>query len=1276
MVFSEKEGGTAVRFRLAVKGCVVILAVSLSTEAQVTEPKDSRSVSLVDKAQSAENVARVLVPPVDLAAAAAEDDLRGEQGLPLRFAIASAVTIRPETHGTWETIDDMLLWRLRVLSPGALSINLGFTRYVMPSGGRLSVYAADGSHVVRPFTDLDNATHGELWTPVVPADDIVVEVAIPVSARRMLGLELGSINVGYRGLGTVRAAQTGAPALASGSCNVDVVCPQGDGWRHQIQTVAVYTIGGSWMCTGAMVNNTAQDATPYFLTADHCGIGSGNASSVTVYWNYQNSTCRPPGSPASGGSGDGSLTQFQTGAFFRADYGPSDMTLIELDSAPDPTWNVAFAGWDNTSADATSAVAIHHPNTDEKRISFEDDPTTTTSYLGNSVPGDGSHVRVIDWDLGTTEPGSSGSPLFNQDQRIIGQLHGGYASCTSQTSDWYGRLSISWTGGGSNSTRLSNWLDPGNTGATVLDLLAGGGLTVTPEGDVLHIGNVGGPFTDPTVTYTLSNLSSNPIDYSVSLTASFGILLDGGTGPVTGTLVASAGSVDVVVALGPAIDSLPAGLYVEEIVFDDLTNGLTRTRQHSFEIGFTTFTVSPITGLDSGGPVGGPFPGSTIYTVTSDRPTPVTVEIATGDPWISLDGGAGPVTLNLNGIGVLDTVAVAISPDANALTAGIYNGTVVFTNLSGGTGDTGRAVTLDVGRILFPSTDTPQAVDDNVATVSTIHLPDNFCVGDVNVDVDIRHTYIGDLSIDLISPLGTIVRLHDRSGGAMNDIVQTYDDEGIIPDGPGVLADFDLEAAAGDWTLIVTDNASGDTGILNSWALRIAPVGGDCPTPVVFYSFPLDTSPGWTAEGQWAFGQPTGQGSGNGDPTAGYTGTNVYGYNLSGDYQSNMTETEYLTTTAIDCTRLAGTRLRFRRWLGVESSTFDHANVEVSADGSNWTTVWEHTTTSAIDESAWSLCSYNISAVADGAGTVFIRWGMGPTDTSVTYAGWNIDDIEITGIIQETDCNENGIPDSEDISQGTSPDCNHNFLPDECDIAGGSSPDLNENDIPDECECSSSGSNPPDAGANAVTKTRFLSFAGGNPGSDRAVRVTFVDLPDPYDAWNGETMWVGLPVDVSENGGSASPVPGFPNFHGATLTCEPFFTDWSTFGELFVHHEGIVPRGTYAIQTLAAQCPISGEFGFSAPLLISTGMWGDVVGPFDSEEQLWIEPDGRVDVTVDVVAILDKFVSRPGSPSKARVDIEPATLDLIINITDAIKAIDAFRGSGYPYVPGERPCGN
>lgn len=184
-------------------------------------------------------------------------------------------------------------------------------------------------------------------------------------------------------------------------------------------------------------------------------------------------------------------------------------------------------------------------------------------------------------------------------------------------------------------------------------------------------------------------------------------------------------------------------------------------------------------------------------------------------------------------------------------------------------------------------------------------------------------------------------------------------------------------------------------------------VGGSQPV----HSFLVDdTNPGWTTTGQWAFGKPTGGGgssgggSGSPDPTSGYTGDNVYGFNLAGNYPNNLSPRQYLTTGAIDCTGVTGVSLVFQRWLGVESASYDHATLEASNDGSNWTMVWQNPTGGMSPNNQWTLVEYDISAIADNQPTVYFRWGMGTTDASVIYCGWNIDDVIVMGLRPESPC--------------------------------------------------------------------------------------------------------------------------------------------------------------------------------------------------------------------------------------------------------------------------------
>ena len=511
-----------------------------------------------------------LPPAVDLAA---EDAARDADGLPWRYAVPEAVRATPDDHGTWTRLaDGTRRWRLEVASPGAVSLNLGFPVYWLPAGATLTVAAAAGDAPPLVFDAGDNADHGELWTPVVPGDALVVELLVPPTAAFEPLLVLGFVNSGYRLFGQ-------SPAAKSGACNVDVNCPEGDDWRDEIATVGLVSVEGSLTCTGAMVNNTAHDGTPYFLTANHCGISASRAPSVVVYWNFE--------SPACGQHGGGSLTEFTSGAVLRATWSNTDFTLLELDEAPDVAFGVKYAGWNRAEAPPTSATCIHHPDSDEKSISFETAAVQPASYLATATPGNGTHLRVVDWDLGTTEPGSSGSPLFDQDHLVVGQLHGGYAACGNNESDWYGRLHLSWEGGGTADTRLSDWLDPGATGAVTAPLLdpASGAYTVAPVGDQSARGPVGGPFEPASWEFTLANDGDTAASFTAAVDREWLAV-----SPAAGA-VAAGGQVVVTVEVTGAAGALAAGRRSALVTFGNPARGSAETRAIELEVVAPTPTL-------------------------------------------------------------------------------------------------------------------------------------------------------------------------------------------------------------------------------------------------------------------------------------------------------------------------------------------------------------------------------------------------------------------------------------------------------------------------------------------------------------------------------------------------------------------------------------------------------------------------------------------------------------------------------------------------------------
>ena len=353
----------------------------------------------------------------------------------------------------WDELEDgSKLWRLGIESEGALSINLKFSHYKLPKGATLFIYNIDKSHVIGGFTEFNNQTDGVFATTLVNGDRIIIEYHEPANVDFDGELILDRVTHGYRGVGEFNKGFG-----SSGSCNMNVMCDDGNPWADQIRSVGMLVSGGSGFCTGALINNTSEDGEPYFLTADHC---YSNPSSWVFWFNWQSETCFNGTFPAH---------DDMSGATLKARNDDSDFCLVLLNSTPPADYGVYYAGWDNSDDQPTTQVGIHHPSGDIKKISFDDDPAVSSDYDPSPYLLN-SHWEITDWDRSTTtEPGSSGSPLFDQNQRIIGQLHGGWASCSSYTEDFYGKFSMSWDRGSNSTMRLKEWLDPTNTGAETID---------------------------------------------------------------------------------------------------------------------------------------------------------------------------------------------------------------------------------------------------------------------------------------------------------------------------------------------------------------------------------------------------------------------------------------------------------------------------------------------------------------------------------------------------------------------------------------------------------------------------------------------------------------------------------------------------------------------------------------------------------------------------------------------------------------------------------------
>lgn len=367
----------------------------------------------------------ISMPTVDAAALIAEDEARIAQGIkgPWRFGFNHIVDLGLDNSGVWtELPNGDRVWQLAIECPGAFSINFEFHDFIVPEGAQVFVHNTAGEFL-GSFDARSNPGHTVLGVTQIAGDRITIEYIEPASVAGEGSLRIGQVTHAYR---DVFKSMRGLGD--SGSCNNNVICPEGDNWRAQIRSVAIMTVSGNGFCTGQLINNCENDGTPYFLTANHCISGSTNTWVYRFNWE----------SPQCNVNQNGPTNQTVSGSSIKETSAATDVALLELNSVPPESYNVFYTGWDRSPTPSIASTAIHHPSGDIKKISFDEDPVTSASFGGASC------WRIASWEDGTTEPGSSGSGLWNQDGLLVGQLYGGQASCSNNINDYYGRFDLSY----------------------------------------------------------------------------------------------------------------------------------------------------------------------------------------------------------------------------------------------------------------------------------------------------------------------------------------------------------------------------------------------------------------------------------------------------------------------------------------------------------------------------------------------------------------------------------------------------------------------------------------------------------------------------------------------------------------------------------------------------------------------------------------------------------------------------------------------------------------
>jgi hypothetical protein len=427
----------------------------------------------------------VQVSPPEQRILHAEDEEADKEGLPQRFAVHLPVNLNMQSSGTWSFFaDGSRIWRLKLRAENALAVGLHFTDFYLPEGCELFLYDQQHDQVLGAFTSLNNRPGGLFATDLINGEYVNIDLYIPEKVNMDNFFTVSEVVYAYRHILNPNEKGTSGGDF----CEVNINCsPEGDNWqqiKRGVVRIQVKVGGGSYWCTGSMINNTRNDHTPYLLTADHCAYQAGKYATAAdlenwiFRFNHEGAFCESTG-PATGAYSLTGATRIAQGGN-RGSTG-SDFYLVKLiDQIPEEK-NVMFLGWSIENIAESSGVTIHHPDGDIKKVSTFTTPVETSGWSGNGLP---SHWRVT-WSetpngWGVTEGGSSGSPLLNDSGRIIGTLTGGLAACEYSGNlgpdkpDFYGKFSYHWLlNGQADTLRLKPWLDPDNTGVTKLNGLSG-----------------------------------------------------------------------------------------------------------------------------------------------------------------------------------------------------------------------------------------------------------------------------------------------------------------------------------------------------------------------------------------------------------------------------------------------------------------------------------------------------------------------------------------------------------------------------------------------------------------------------------------------------------------------------------------------------------------------------------------------------------------------------------------------------------------------------------
>jgi hypothetical protein len=412
-----------------------------------------------------------------------------------RFGVAKKENVNILDKATVTEQEGFITYLSSITAENALNMSVSFSKFFLPKNAVLKIYSKN--EITDGITDAVNGVRKTWNTRVYQGNRINISLKVPIGEKGKALLEIGKVCFGFRKIegnipGSVSQDNPFAPQPPPGQsadCNVNVYCALGSNWQAESRSVAMIYSPDGFLFSGSLVMNTCSTNKPYLLTAWHTFDPQQNQGAypnpwgckyVFKYWRLNcsntieqyNETYEIDGSTG-------------IGASMVAHDVASDFALILLPVAPSVTSGVTYSGWNRGAGAPSQITALHHPLGDVMKISQSNSNIFSTSW---DVQYPNSHWQAkFDNDKGIIQRGSSGGPIYDQDRKLIGQIHGippghpcinspqpppnggqhcacadGSAEQSAAKTSLSGKFSVSWTGGGSSTTRLKDHLDPLN----------------------------------------------------------------------------------------------------------------------------------------------------------------------------------------------------------------------------------------------------------------------------------------------------------------------------------------------------------------------------------------------------------------------------------------------------------------------------------------------------------------------------------------------------------------------------------------------------------------------------------------------------------------------------------------------------------------------------------------------------------------------------------------------------------------------------------------------